>query len=165
MNFIDKIIKLCTVSTDKIDTKKEYYHKATILNFYSIVSLLLLIIFSVIQIFQNNILYFSILLTLSFLILINTILLRKNGNFLFTSNVFTVLFSALLIWLLYSGKINDQGIIFYSFYPVLVLLLLGKKRGNIFSTGLFILVAIYILIPALLPLKIEFEIANQIGQR
>ncbi len=162
MNFIDKIINLCTISTDKIDSKSEYFHKATIFNFYSFISLILLFVFITINIFQNNPLLIIVLASILIAVTINLLIFNKNGNYLLTSNIFSVLFSLFLLWMLYSGIINNQGIIFYALYPAIIIPILGKKRGNISSLVFFVLSGIAILLPLVLKFSIEFSLSNQI---
>ena len=162
MNFIDKLIKLCTVSTDKIDTKSEYFHKATILNFYSFTAFILLLVFGILNLVQGNQLLFIILTSFFVVNTANIFVFRNNGNYYLASNVFTALFSLLLLWMLYYGNVGSQGILFYSFYPAIIIFLLGKKRGNISSAVFFVLSGIFILLPDIFDLNFTFNIANQI---
>lgn len=162
MNFIDKTIKLCTISTDKIDSNSEYFHKATIFNFYSFISLLLLVIFSVISIILNNTILLYVLSALFIVVTINLLVFRKKGNYPLTSNIFAILFSLFLIWMLHSGIINNQGIMFYTIYPAIVILLIGKKRGSLMSLVFFVLLGITILLPSIFNFSIEFLLSNQV---
>ena len=162
MNFIDKIIKLCTISTDKIDSNSEYFHKATIFNFYSFISLLLLIIFSVISIVLNNTILLYVLSALFIVVTINLLVFRRKGNYPLTSNIFAILFSLFLIWMLHSGIINNQGIMFYTIYPAIIIHLLGKKRGSLMSLVFFVLSGITILLPSIFNFSIEFLLSNQV---
>ncbi len=162
MNFIDKIIKLCTISTDKIDSNSEYFHKATIFNFYSLISLLLLVIFSVISIILNNTILLYVLSTLFIVVTINLLVFRKKGNYPLTSTIFAILFSLFLIWMLHSGIINNQGIMFYTIYPAIIIYLLGKKHGSLMSLVFFVLSGITILLPSIFNFSIEFLLSNQV---
>lgn len=162
MNFINKIIKLCTVSVDKIDSKNEYFHKATILNFYSFAALSLVFIFGVITFILGNLMLFGLLAGLFVLLSINLFIFKKKGNYLLSSSIFSVLFTLFLIWLLYSGQINNQGIVFYALYPAFIILLLGKKRGNPSALVFFILSGIAILLPLFFSFNLEFSFMNQI---
>ncbi|PLX18103.1 MAG: hypothetical protein C0597_06535 [Marinilabiliales bacterium] len=162
MNFIDKIIKLCTLSTDNIDIKKEYFHKSIILNFYSFTSLFLLLVFGILHFVQGNFLDFFIESVLLIVLAINFFIFSKRGNYLRASNVITIIFGLFLIWLLYSGKITSQGIIFFAFFPAFIILLLGKKRGNIASLIFFVLTSIAILFPSIFKFSFQFHIINQI---
>ena len=93
---------------------------------------------------------------------VNLFIFQKNFNYLFSSNVFSVLFTLFLIWLLYSGQANNQGIIFYALYPAFIILLLGKKRGNMSSLVFFVLSGIAIILPVIFSFGLEFSLLNQI---
>jgi len=162
MNFIDKIINLCTLNSEKLEIKKEHFHYSIILNFYSFTSILLLLVFGIINFLNGEILSFTIQAALFVILGINTFIFRKKGNYLSASNSFTVLLSIFLIWILYSGNVYTQGIIFYSFYPAIVILLLGKKRGNISSLVFFVLTGIAILFPSLFNFDFQFSVVNQV---
>ncbi len=162
MNFIDKIIKLCTISPDKLDSKNEYFYKSTILNFYSYTSLALLSIFSLLNIFKGNFINVIIEAVLFVLLIINIIVLRKRGNFLNASLLYSIGFGVFLLWLLFTGNITNQGTAFYALYPAIIILLLGKRRGNISSLVFFVLSSTVIFIPSLLGISVDYELLNQI---
>ena len=162
MNFVDKIITLCTISADKIDSKNEYFHKTIIFNFYSYISLILLFVLITINIFDNNTV---LILVFAFFFITNTINLltfRKNSDYLLASNIFSVLFSVLLLCLLFFGIVNNQGVVIYSVYPLIIIHLLGKKRGNIFSLVFLVLSTISIFIPFIFNFSLELSLTNQI---
>ncbi len=162
MNFIDKIIKLCTISTDKIDSSSEYFHKATIFNFYSFIALILLLVFGIINILGNSTILF-IGLTISFVLTtINLLIFRSKGNYLFSSNVFSVLLILFSVWLLYAEIISNQGILIYSIYPLIAIFLLGKKRGNLSSLIFFVFTGIAILLPVVFGFSFQFSVINQV---
>lgn len=162
MTFIDKLIKLCTVSTDKIDTKSEYFHKATIFNFYNFTTILLALIFGVLNIMQGNTLLFIVLFSLSVLGIINIFIFRSSGNYHLSSNIYTIIMSLFLIWLLVSGNVTNQGVLFYSIYPALIILLLGKNRGNLASLIFLIVTGIMVFLPNILGFNFTFNITVQI---
>ncbi|MBU8891836.1 MAG: response regulator [Bacteroidales bacterium] len=162
MNFIDKIVNICTISTDKIDTKNEYFHKATVLNFYSFIALILLLVFVVINIFENNTLLF-IGLSISFVLTaVNLLIFRSRGSYTFSSNAFSVLLILFFVWLLYAEIIHNQGILLYSIYPALAVFLLGKKRGNLSSLIFFVFTGIAILLPVVFGFSFQFSVINQV---
>mgnify|MGYP000265129467 CR=1 FL=1 len=162
MKFIDKIIKLCTLSTDRIDIKKEYFHKSIILNFYSCTSLFLLLVFGFLSFAQDNFINVLVEAALLVILIINLFIFFKRGNYLRASNVFTIIFGLFLFWLLYSGSITCQGIVFFALFPAFIILLLGKKRGNIASLIFFVLTSIAILFPSIFKFSFEFNLINQI---
>ncbi len=162
MNFIDKIIKLCTINADIIDSKNEYFQKAIVFNFYSFISLILLLVFSFTNIIQGNFLLFSILGALFIGTLVNLLIFRKKTNYLSASSTYLILVSLFLLWILYTGIINNQGLIFYAFFPAIAIQILGKKRGNFSSLIFFILSGIAILLPTILESLYMFSLVNQI---
>jgi len=162
MNFIDKIIALCSISTEKIEYKNKYYSKAIMLSFQSIFFVLVLLLFSVIKLIDSQIIFASVLFILSVLILINYFLLRSKGDFVKSSIILTILISAFLLFLVFSGSITNQGILLFAAYPALIILLLGLNKGNIASLVFFILVIIPVFFFELLGLKSTFSLVNQI---
>lgn len=162
MNFIDKIIKLCTINADIIDSKSEYFQKAIVFNFYSFISLILLLVFGFINITQGNFLLFSLLAALFIATSANILIFRKKTNYVFASSTYIVLISLFLLWILYTGIINNQGLIFYAFFPAIAIQILGKKRGNFSSLIFFILSGIAILLPTILESLYMFSVANQV---
>lgn len=162
MNFINKIIKLCTINADKIDSKSNYFHKSIVFNFYSFISLVLLLVFSIVNVAHGKLLFFAVLASLFIAILINLLMFRKNTNYKIASNIFSVLLSSFLLWMIYSGIINNQGIIFYAFYPAIIIHILDKKQGNIFSLVFFALTSIALILPSVFEFLFVFSITNQI---
>lgn len=162
MNFIDNLIKICTVSTDKFDTTSEDFHKATIFNFYNLVTTLIVLIFGVLSLIQGYTLLFYILTSLFVLAIINVLLFRNSGKYSLHSTIYTVLISLFLVWMVISGRVANQGVLFYTFYPALIIFLLGKKRGNLLSLIFFIISAVLVFVPDLLGLAFTFSISVQI---
>lgn len=162
MNFIDKIISICSINADKIDSKNKNYHRTIILNFYSFITAILLSIFIITNVIGLNMPIVIALGICLALILINYFIFRSKLNFILSSYSFSVVLSLLLLWFLYSGNINSQGIILYSLYPILTILLLGKNRGNTVSLVFFVLSGIAILLPVIFNFGFSFSINNQI---
>ncbi len=162
MNFIDKIISICSINTDKMDSASENYHKATVLNFYSIVSIILLAVFVLISMLHDNIVTGIVLAVGLIVITINFLNFRSKAKFNISSYIFSITFSTILIWFLYSGSINNQGILLYTLFPAFTILVLGKKRGNPLSLVFFVLVSIAIIFPTLFSFKHSVQLSSQI---
>lgn len=162
MNFIDKLIKLCTISTDKLDSSSDYFHKSTIFNFYNLVTVVVLMVFGVLSLIQGHTLLFYILASLFALTIVNILLFRSSGKFPLNSTIYTVLISLFLVWLVISGRVSNQGVLFYTFYPALIIFLLGKYRGNLASLIFFIITAVIVFLPNLFGLHYTFSLAVQI---
>lgn len=162
MNFIDKIIASCSISTEKIEFKNKFYSKAILLSFKSFFAIIVLLLFSVIEFIDSQIIFGGVLLVLSILILINYIILRQKGDFNKASIILTSLLSLFLLFLVFSGKITNQGILLFSAYPALLILLLGLNKGNIVSLIFFVLIVIPLFFFELIGLKSSFNLNNQI---
>ena len=162
MSFINKIIKLCAISQDKIDKKHQDYWKSIILNFYNYSSILLLMALGLFNLLEGNMIKLYIELGLLIALVLNVIVFRRNGNFVATANTFTIIFSFFLLWLLYSGSVNNQGILLIGLYPAFMILQNGKKRGNFAALGFFVLSIIVIVAPSLFGLEVSYNITNQI---
>lgn len=162
MNFIEKLIHFCTNNKDKIDSRNENYYRATLFNFYNIVSILLLLVFGIINIITNNTALYIVLLGALFIIVINYAIFKSKVKFIPSAYVYVIIHSLLLIFLLYTGIINNQGILLYTIFPALTILLLGRKRGNSLSGVFFILIAIAIVLPVFFNFNLSFTLGNQI---
>lgn len=160
MNFIDKLIKLCRVSSDKIDPKNENYQQATIFNYYSSITIILLLIFSVITITKGSYLNFFILGTLFIVLLINHFLFNKHANLKPVSAVFTFALSIFLLWLLFAGDIFNQGILVFGFYPIIIITLLKHKNGNLASLIFFPISIIGLILPYFINTEYSFTVTN-----
>ena len=162
MNFIDNIINICLNNSDNIDTKNNDVYKATLLNYYSLISLIILFVFTAINFIEKNTSVLIVTISLFCIILINYLIFRKRGNLLFSTNVFSFLLSAILIWGLYSGTTIYQGIIFYTIFPLIIIPLLGKHKGNIVSFAFLIIITISIFLPYFIDLAFTITLSNQL---
>ncbi|MBI9054268.1 MAG: response regulator [Bacteroidales bacterium] len=162
MNIIDRIINICSGNIDKIDTKNNDIHKATLLNYYSLISMVLLFIFSVINFIQDRPEFYIVTSFVLLATFINHLLFRKNGNLSLSSQVFSFLLGIFLIWSIYSGITSEQGIYIYSFFSIIAILLLGKRYGNIASFSFFTIVLISIFLPNFVELPFKYSLINQI---
>lgn len=160
MKVIDSLIKLFSVGSDKLDSKNDNFKKATIFNYYSTITSILLLIFSVINITRGSYLNFFILASLFIILLINHILFSKNISLDPASAVYTFTLSAFLLWLLFAGNIYNQGILVFGFYPMLIITLLGCKKGNIASLIFFPTTIIGLILPYFFETDYSFTTSN-----
>ncbi|MDX9697387.1 MAG: response regulator [Bacteroidales bacterium] len=162
MNFIDKIISICSISTEKIELKNKFYSKAILLSFLSVFFIAVLIISSVVLIIKDQPIYGGVLFILAVLILINYLFLRNSGDFNKSSFVLSILFSVFLLVLIIFGSTSDQGILIYAAYPVLLILLLGLEKGRIGSIVFFFATVIPLFFFEILGLKTTFSLSSQL---
>ncbi|OFX27332.1 MAG: hypothetical protein A2041_08900 [Bacteroidetes bacterium GWA2_31_9b] len=162
MNFIDKIIGICTVSADKIEPKSKIFLKSILLSYFSIVSIAILVTFSIIAFLNSHILLSVIFLSISILVLINFITLRSTGNYTRASILFITIISVLALWLIYNGVTGKQGILLFSIFPALLILLLDQKKGSIASLIIFILIVIPLFFFETLNLPARYTLNNNL---
>lgn len=160
MNFIDKLIKLYRVSADKIDPKNENYQHAIIFNYYSSITIILLLVFSIITIIKESYLNFSILGSLFIVLLINHFLFNKHANLKPVSLVYTFALSIFLLWLLFAGDIFNQGILIFGFYPIIIITILKHKNGNLASLIFFFISIIGLILPYFINTEYSFTVSN-----
>jgi len=162
MNFIDNIISICSISTEKIELKNKFYSKAILLSFLSFFLIAVLLVFSIIMLIKTQLIFSTILLVFSLLILINYMVLRKTGDFIKASLTFTILFSLFFLLLIFLGFISNQGILIFAAYPVLLILLLGLEKGILGCVIFFIATVIPLFLFETLGLKTSFNLFDQI---
>ncbi|HAN18444.1 MAG TPA: hypothetical protein DCQ24_07200 [Bacteroidales bacterium] len=162
MNFIDNIIGICTVSTDKIEPKSKVYVKSILLNFFSIINLVVLFVFSIILFLDSNLILSIILLSTAVLTLINFLLFKNKGNFSKASMIFIFIISALLLWFIINGVTSGNGILLYAVYPAFLVILLGRKKGSIASLVFFILTVLPVFFFEVFKLPVNYTLNNQL---
>jgi CheY-like chemotaxis protein/signal transduction histidine kinase len=162
MNIIDRIINICSGNIDKIDTKNNNQYKSTLLNYFSLASIILFLIFTVIGLLNNNI-FNSIYTGVAFLcILINYIAFKKSGKFKPASQVFTFMSALFLLWFIVTGITNTSAILIYSIFPVITFAFLGKRLGNTLSLIFFTATLVLIFLPNFINLNYNFTLNNQV---
>lgn len=162
MNFIDKIISICLNKSDKINTINNDTYKTVLLSYYSFISLILLFIFAGINFLDKNTSLLIVTISLFFIVLVNYLIFRSKSNLSLSSNIFSYLLAVVLISALHAQIIITGGIVFYSVFPILTVLLLGKQKGNILSSVFFIIIAISIFLPNFIDIAFNFTLSNQL---
>lgn len=162
MNFIDKLIHFCSNNKDKIDTRDEHYYRATLFNYYSIISIIILFVFSLVHVIAGNTLLYIVLLSALAIVSVNYLIFKRNVRFLPSAYTFIIALTLLLIFLLYTGQMNNQGILLYAIFPALAIILMGRKRGNSISVVFFVLTGIAIVLPVFFNFELSFSVGNQV---
>jgi CheY-like chemotaxis protein/signal transduction histidine kinase len=149
MKGIEKLIKFFSVYSDKSEPENDHLHKAIIFNFYSAITILLLLIFSIINIIAGNYLNFNFFITISVLtiFIINHFWFKANINRKSALNIYTLVLSAYFLWLIFTGNIYNQGMLVFGFYPLFIIALLGSKKGIKASLIFFPLSIIGLIMP------------------
>lgn len=116
----------------------ELTRKTIMINFISIIGIINLLSLGTVAYFQGSdvLCYFDY--TAAAILIINLLILRKTGNYTFSS-YFGVSFIALLLYYLFiTGGANNTGHVWYYTFPLFSAFLLGSKTGAI-ATGMLLL--------------------------
>ncbi|MEE4198929.1 MAG: response regulator [Bacteroidales bacterium] len=160
MKIIEKLITLFSINSDKLDPKTENSSRAIIFNFYSTISNFVLFIFSIVNIIQGNYINFVIIGSAFIILLINQFYFRAKVSLSPALTIFTITLSVLLLWLIFTGHIYNQGILVFGFYPLLMITLLGSKKGTQGSLIFFPLSIIGLMIPSIIETIFDFSLTN-----
>lgn len=162
MNFIDRIINICLNKSDKLNTINNDTYKTILLSYYSFISLILLFIFAAINLLEKNTSILIVTISLFFIVLVNYLIFKSKSNLSLSSNIFSFLLAVILIGALHAKIIITGGLVFYSVFPILTVLLLGKRKGNILSAIFFIIITISIFLPNFIHIASNFTLSNQL---
>ncbi|HSH52951.1 MAG TPA: response regulator, partial [Bacteroidales bacterium] len=146
--------------SDKLDTKNGNHHQATIFNYYSATTILLLLIFSIINIIGTSYLNFFITVSVLTILIINHFWFKAKVNLKSALNIYTLVLSVFFLWLIFAGNIYNQGILVFGFYPLLIVTLLGYKKGAKASLIFFPLSIIGLIVPSFIETIFDFSVSN-----
>jgi CheY-like chemotaxis protein len=134
--------------TKATDQKK--YSLSVLVVVYSIMGIVLSIVFSVNSfLFHNNVL--GIILAVSFsVLLVNLIVWSRQKKVETNILIILAIVGLVFIYALYTGGMRGSGFAWYFILPMISLMVLGEKKGSILSGVFFIVaVAIFLLPPAI----------------
>ncbi|MDY6799667.1 MAG: response regulator [Bacteroidota bacterium] len=160
MKGIEKLINFFSVYSDKLDAKNVNSYQATIFNYYSATTILLLLIFSIINIIGASYLNFFITVSALTILIINYFWFKAKVNLKSALNIYTLVLSVFLLWLIFAGDIYNQGILVFGFYPLLIVALLGSKKGTKSSLIFFPLSIIGLIMPYFFETIFDFSLSN-----
>ena len=160
MKIIEKLIAFFRINADKLDPANEISQRSTIFNYYSAVTNAVMLIFSIINIIQGN--YLNAIITgLVFIILTINHLRFKAKIYLNTASaIYTLVISSFFLWLIFAGNIYNQGMLVFGLYPLLIIPLLGCKKGNQASLIFFPLSVVGLILPYFFETIFDFSITN-----
>src|SRR6056297_2836148 len=121
MKIIEKLIRLWSINSDKIEQNSDTLHKATIFNFYSTITNSLLFIFSIINVIQGNFLNFFIVSSIFIILLINHFHFITKFQLKTSLTIYTLAISTFFLWLIFAGNIYNQGILVFGFFPLSII--------------------------------------------
>jgi len=111
---------------------------------FSLVGFIFLLGFGLEGMYSSNILLTLFLLGGSILLLFNLFYLKKTKNYSISGNIILYFFLLLMLYLVYSGGIENTGPLWIYCLPAIALYLHGFKKG-LLELGIFILLVILIL--------------------
>ncbi|MCG8410477.1 MAG: response regulator [Bacteroidales bacterium] len=162
MNFINRIIDICSSNVDEIDAKNNSVRQLAIFNYFNLSSIALLLIFTIINYFKEA---QTIYISTAILLVITTtnfLFFRKNKNYRFSSLLFVFSFSVFFVGTIYLKLTSTQGVLIYSGYPILAHLFLGKQKGNIANLFFFIAMITTLFLPDFTNISFSFSISIKI---
>ncbi|MFO7844115.1 MAG: response regulator [Bacteroidales bacterium] len=160
MKIIEKLIRLWSINSEKLEQNSDTLHKATVFNFYSTITNILLFIFSIINVIQGNYLNFFIVSSVFIILIINHFHFKTKFQLKTSLTIYILAISIFFLWLIFAGNIYNQGILVFGFYPILTIILLGLKKGNQASLIFFPLSIIGLILPYLIETIFDFSLSN-----
>jgi len=162
MNLLLRIINWCTPSNEKAFDNGNNILQLIIFNFLSAVTFITLLIVSVITVIQSHFNYFIVSLVAAIAIFTNQLIFRKKPQIIYATNILFLIFSIVMLWAIITGTINNQGILFYTLYPVIAISLLKKKHADRFVFVFLIITIAIILLPGIFKLQQSYTLTVQI---
>ncbi len=137
-----KILDLFSFSLgDKYES--EILNKILLINFFSFIYFIFMIITSVLFLIKSNNISAVILFVVSAILVINFFLFRKNQKQEFASAALVVIASISSIYLHFTGGIENSGLFWSLIFPLMSIFLLGQQRG-LQVAGIFFAVSLAI---------------------
>ncbi len=112
--------------------------KVRFVNSFSILGIGTLVIFGIVNLFTGNLPTGAVEFAFGLILIVNLIVLRAARNINLTSFVLMFSVAIPLIFLLFTGGIQNTGILWFFTYPVTGYLLLGKKGGTFWLLALIV---------------------------
>ena len=141
----EKIFKLLSFG-DGAKTKPKNISRIVLVNALSFISLFFLLIYAILESVNKDWILAAVLYSVSFLDIINIIILYRTHRIGFAEYFIIVILSALLLFLFATGDPLKVGYLWSLLLPAASLILLGLKRGTV-ATALFLGLIILLIVP------------------
>jgi CheY-like chemotaxis protein/signal transduction histidine kinase len=162
MNNKREILKKFIVNAEKIKSSDINVYQIFILNIFSYLTCLCLLVFGLLSLFQNKIL-FSVL-SFSFLILtLLNIILSKKSYYLKIAKYVYISIICLIIIITISYPVYKATVALSTLFPVITIFLLGYKKGNLITIAFFPIFIFSILIPYIFKLQYKIDLPESIA--
>src|SRR6185436_12886255 len=104
------------------------------------------LVFGVIYLTQGDLVSGFVEIGLALMLFLNIWFLRYSHNIEQAENIGLFILSLALIFLFYTGGINNTGIFWFFIYPGIAFFLKGVKKGNLWQLSLFLVILILVLL-------------------
>jgi CheY-like chemotaxis protein len=151
----DKIFKLLTFG-QQAKTEPKKLSRIVLINAISLISLFFLLTYAILETVNKEFIIASVLYLVSFLDIINLIILSRTRKIGFSEYFIIIISSGLLLYLFLIGDPWKVGYLWSLLIPALSLILLGLKRGTVFS-AIYLAIVIILITPGFSFLKSEFS--------
>lgn len=155
MSPYSKIFKLLHFGNES-KTEPNILSKIVLINAFSIISFLFLVVYSILEVFNNNYLLAGILGLVALFVAISFIHLNRTRKTVFSEYFLVIMFSGLMIYLMLEGGPWELGFLWSVLVPAYSLILLGLKRGTI-ASGIFLGLILILIIPDLSFIKADYS--------
>jgi CheY-like chemotaxis protein len=155
MSSTGKIFKLLSFGKhSKTEPKK--LNRIILINAYSIISLLFLLIYTIIELVNKNYTLSGILGLIIVFDVINIIYLNRTQKTIFSEYFLVTIFSGLMIYLIIVGGPLELGYLWCMLIPAFSLVLLGLKRGTI-ASAIFLGIILILIVPDFSFIKADYS--------
>lgn len=154
MSFSGKIFNLFSFGKQS-KTEPKKLSKIVLVNAYSIIPLVFLVFFAVVELINKNYTLSGILGIISVLDIISIIYLNRSQKTTFSEYFLVTIFSGLMIYMMAEGGPLGLGYLWSITIPAFSLILLGLKRGTI-ASAIFLGIVMILMIPGFSFVKIDY---------
>jgi CheY-like chemotaxis protein len=154
MSSTGKIFKLLSFGNQS-KTEPKKLSRIILINAYSIISLLFLFAYTIIELVNKNYPLSGVLGLVSLLDIFSIIRLNRTQKTTFSEYLLVIIFSVLMIYLLVVGGPLELGYLWSILLPAFSLVLLGLRRGTI-ASAIFLGVILLLIIPDFSFIKTEY---------
>jgi CheY-like chemotaxis protein len=150
----DKIFKLLSFGK-QAKTEPKKFSRIVFINAISIISLFFLLIYAVLETINKEYIIAAVLYFVAFLGIFNIIRLNRTRKIAFSEYFIIIIASVLFLYLIVVGGPWKLGYIWSLLIPALSLILLGLRRGTIFS-AIYIALVVIIIAPGFSFMKTDY---------
>ena len=133
-------------------------NKIILIYFISVISFIAFIVFGIIAVLNTYYIFSILLFSILIIIILNFFYLKRTWKHNLCSYILIYSVSAVFMILLLTGGTYGTGYLWLYCYPVLVISILGSKKGGYFSIGFFLASLAIMITHKYLLVNIEYDI-------